>query len=89
MYTISLLLIVIGHLADYLSTRYALERGAHEMNPIVRAMGLEVNKVVVTGLTAAVLVLFPPVAGLLAAIGTCTMLLMIAAHNVYTVRKVK
>ncbi len=86
-YAISVLLIVIGNLADYLSTRYALAHGAHEANILVRGLGLELSKIVSAVGIAIVLYFFRnPTDRLLTAAGICLLMLGIAAHNVWVVR---
>ena len=41
MLTVWLLIFIgLGELVDYLSTRRALSRGAHEVNPVVHSLGL-------------------------------------------------
>lgn len=86
-YTICLLLVVFGHAADYFSTRYALAHGAHEANPLVRAMGLEVNKIVFIAATALFLFFVDPPVRLVIGIGIASGFAFVALHNLYVVTK--
>lgn len=59
-YFYAFLLLLAGQVADYVTTRIALQRGAFEMNPIVRLFGLSTVKLFDTLILLCTLLWLPP-----------------------------
>lgn len=78
---IAIILIVLAQLIDYASTRDAIERGAKEANPFVKAVGLVEAKLIGVATTILIVSLMPPMLGLVGAVGMLAFSIIIARHN--------
>lgn len=90
-YIICILLITLGHAADYFSTVYALAHGGRELNAVVRAIGLVQSKVTGVILTAFVFwfARADSLSLILVTIPIVLALIILAIHNVYVVGGLK
>lgn len=79
-------LVVLGNVADYLSTRYALKRGAMEMNPLVRDLGLGITKLLAVLIEVGVLWFFPSQEMKVVSLLIVIVLAVVALNNVQVAR---
>lgn len=82
-------LIFAGNLVDYLTTQYALKRGAVESNPLVK-LNIPIVKIIGT-LVQMIFVYFAysndVITGVIVAAGISGLFLAIGYHNIMTVNK--
>jgi hypothetical protein len=84
---LSVILIVLGNTADYLSTRYALRRGGKELNPLIRRLGLLPVKLVGTAVLCVFSVFMPAVYALVYGLILFSAFCALSASNLHQVLK--
>lgn len=77
----AIVLVVLGNLADYMSTVQALKAGKREMNPLINRFGLEQVKTLGTGVQVGLLFLLPPGVAAGTGFGLFVLYSLIARHN--------
>jgi hypothetical protein len=83
---LAILLVIFGNGADYLSTLYALGRGARELNPLIARVGLLPSKLTVTGVLSMVLWVIGGLQALACAVLFLCGYALLALHNIKSAR---
>lgn len=85
-YFLLLSFIIFGNLADYLSTKFALQHGAIEINPVVRRGGIGVVKTLTTFLEGIGVWFLPNQEAIVVSLLILIVLLIVSLNNVQVAR---